>query len=97
LIIEDDLLRNRVNRPGVLRSARLTESSGEGVVDILTWLETTPSLNSSQRQLLLDLAAGEDAVSIAARDGLPVARVQERISRARNVGWNAFQAERRVA
>lgn len=63
------------------------------VVELYQWIDTSPSLSSSERQLLHDLASGEDAESLAARDGVPVARMRERISRARAAGRLAYRRE----
>ncbi|OMB89902.1 hypothetical protein A5746_21690 [Mycolicibacterium conceptionense] len=63
------------------------------VVDLIRWLDTSPTLGTSERRLLRDLAAGEDAESLARRDDVPLARMRERISRARSTGRSAYQNE----
>lgn len=63
------------------------------LVDVFQWLATSPSLHSAERRLLHDLAAGEDAESLARRDHVPVARMRERISRARSAGRAAYRQE----
>jgi hypothetical protein len=63
------------------------------VVDLIQWIDTSPSLSPGERRLLRDLAAGEDAESLARRDDVPVTRMRERISRARSVGKAAYQSE----
>lgn len=63
------------------------------VVDIHIWLETTPSLGADHRQLLQALAAGDDTWTLAAKHGVPVNRMRERISRARAAGWDAYRSE----
>ncbi|GAB2646738.1 hypothetical protein [Kribbella swartbergensis] len=71
-------------------------SSSDGAIDeldIRLWLETTPALTADQRDLLRALADGADAESLAQLHGIPVQRVRERISRARRVGWAAYQRE----
>ncbi|MGP3967392.1 hypothetical protein [Streptomyces sp. 6N223] len=64
-------------------------------VEILAWLRTEPSLSDSDRVLLNDLARGHDAASMAQRHGVPLARMRERISRARRRArklWLATEA-----
>lgn len=63
------------------------------VVELIEWIDTSPSLSTGERRLLRDLAAGEDAESLARRDDVPVARMRERISRARSVGKAGYQSE----
>lgn len=63
------------------------------VVDILAWLRTTPSLSLAERELLLDLAAGEDAESLARRTGAKIASVRQKISRARAAARTAWEID----
>ena len=52
-------------------------------VEILQWLETTSGLTPAERGLLLRLARGEDAETIADAAGVPLHLMRQRISRAR--------------
>lgn len=63
------------------------------VIELIQWIDTSPSLSQGERRLLRDLVAGEDAESLARRDGVPVTRMRERISRARSVGKAGYQSE----
>lgn len=90
---DQEILRNRDTRPGVHRQHRLAlEAEGSGI-DIRDWLARTSSLTDGQRRILSDLADGHDAGTLSVRDRAPLSRVQERISRARRVGWVAYQQE----
>jgi DNA-directed RNA polymerase specialized sigma24 family protein len=63
-------------------------------VDALLWLEATNGLSDRERELLLGLTAGEDAESLSRRVNVPVQRMRERISRARQAAgaaWNHDQ------
>lgn len=60
---------------------------------VLWWLRTTTSLADDQRSILYLLACGEDAVTLAARAGIPVKRMREEISRARRIARVAYDAE----
>ncbi|MBB4140416.1 hypothetical protein [Microbacterium invictum] len=60
---------------------------------ILWWLRTTTSLTEDERSILVLLARGEDAMSLASLTGIPVKRMREQISRARRVGRLAYGAE----
>ncbi|MFF9567607.1 hypothetical protein [Streptomyces sp. NPDC014685] len=62
------------------------------VVEILEWLRVEPRISQEQRTLLMALARGEDADSLAHREGLPVARMRERISRARKAARQLWKA-----
>lgn len=53
------------------------------VVELMAWLSNEPGLAKNERSLLVALARGGDAASLAARHGLPLPRMRERISRAR--------------
>ncbi|MFK0402736.1 hypothetical protein ACIQTT_10430 [Microbacterium sp. NPDC090225] len=61
------------------------------------WMATTTALTDDQRSIIFLLADGEDAESLAARAGIPVARMREQISRARRVARLAYDAEVRFA
>ncbi|WP_433562303.1 hypothetical protein ACQP1O_33125 [Nocardia sp. CA-151230] len=63
------------------------------VVDLRRWLNTTRALNPEERQLLLDLADGEDAASLSPRCAVPTVRMRERISRTRSRGRSAYRTE----
>lgn len=76
------------------RVIELPVTDGEiEVLDILVWLETTPSLTETERTILRHLAAGEDAATLAPTYDIPAARMRERISRARAAGRAAYQRE----
>lgn len=92
LIQEGQVLRNRPPRPGIHRAERLSHDGLTGVVELRDWLARTPGLNPAQRQILGDLADGHDAQSIADRDLVPVARVRERIARARQAARAAYHS-----
>lgn len=87
------VLRNLDSWPGVHREERLAQEPDERVVDTLDWLAQTTSLTEGQRRVLSDLADGHDAHSLSTRDAVPPSRIQERISRARRAGWQAYQHE----
>jgi len=87
------VLRNRDVRPGVHRQERLAQPSDEAAIDTLDWLARTSTLNDKQRRILSDLAEGHDAHTLSVRDRVPLNRIQERISRARRVGWDAYLHE----
>ena len=70
-----------------------SDDSGYAVVDMRLWLLSSPRLKSSEKVLLLALASGHDAESLAARDGLPIAQVRQRISRARRAAVAAYTVE----
>ncbi|MGW7314630.1 hypothetical protein [Streptomyces sp. NPDC054865] len=52
-------------------------------IELFEWLRADPGIPQSQRVVLLALAHGDDAESLATRDGLALSRARERISRAR--------------
>ncbi|WP_406133174.1 hypothetical protein [Streptomyces zaomyceticus] len=56
---------------------------GYPVVEIVEWLRAEPGISHAQRVVLQALAHGDDAETLADRQGLPVPRARERISRAR--------------
>lgn len=87
------VLCNSEPRPGVHRPERLCLYPDEAAVDVRDWLVRTTSLTDGQRRILSDLADGHDATTLSIRDHLPLNRVQERISRARRIGWAAYQQE----
>jgi hypothetical protein len=62
------------------------------LVEINEWLRSEPGISQEQRALLQALARGEDAASLAHCEGLPVARVRERISRARRAAREIWKA-----
>lgn len=69
--------------------------AGYLVVEIRAWLQTEPQLANGERTLLEDLTHGHDAASIARRNGVPLPRMRERISRARRRArtlWTAAEA-----
>lgn len=70
---------------------------GYDVVDLLQWLDTTPALTTRERWLLRALAGGADAEVLAEILGVPVARVRERIARARRTAVAAYSREVRSA
>lgn len=65
--------------------------------DLRLWLDTTPSLSARERWILQSLADGADAESLSALLNLPIARVRERISRARRTAGAAYDREVRCA
>ncbi len=79
-------------RDGSLPDVRAVQED-YAVVDVIQWIDTSPALGVSDRRLLRDLAAGEDAESLACRDGVPVRRMRERISRARSVCKACYERE----
>ncbi|WP_435059407.1 hypothetical protein [Streptomyces sp. bgisy060] len=52
-------------------------------IEMLAWISVEPGFKEPDRALLIDLALGQDAEMLAERDGVPVARIRERISRCR--------------
>ncbi|WP_406260217.1 hypothetical protein OIA45_19260 [Streptomyces chartreusis] len=62
------------------------------LVEINEWLRGEPGISQEQRALLQALARGEDAATLAQCEGLPVARVRERISRARRAARELWRA-----
>lgn len=78
--------RSVAQEPGVI-------DGGYALVDLIHWLHTTPALTASERRLMLSLAEGEDAESIACELGVPVARIRERVSRVRKVARSAYRLE----
>ena len=62
-------------------------------VDLLLWLRNTASLTDCQRRLLLALADGAEPEVLAANAGVPVARMRERIARARSAAREAYKTE----
>ncbi|MFD8248463.1 hypothetical protein [Nocardia sp. NPDC059691] len=53
------------------------------LAEIRVWIQSEPALTVGDRAMLNSLAAGENAESLAHRNGLPVTHVRQRISRAR--------------
>ena len=70
---------------------------GFDTVDLRQWLDTTPSLSTRERWILQALADGADAEMLSALLNLPLARVRERISRARRTAIAAHDREVRCA
>lgn len=70
---------------------------GFDAADLRQWLDTTPSLSTRERWILQALADGADAEMLSALLNLPLARVRERISRARRVASAAYTREVRCA
>jgi hypothetical protein len=70
---------------------------GFDAADLRQWLDTTPSLSTRERWILQALADGADAEMLSALLNLPLARVRERISRARRVASAAYNREVRCA
>lgn len=71
------------------------EDQNYRLAEILLWLQTEPALTANDRTTLRALADGEDATSLAHHYGLPIARIRERISRARRHGrqiWHEMSA-----
>jgi hypothetical protein len=62
-------------------------------VEILQWLETTSRITSAERGLLLRLARGEEAGSIADASGVPLHLMRQRISRARAAARAAWHLD----
>jgi len=90
---DEGILRNREPRPGVHRQDRLAQQPDGIAIDTLDWLARTAGLTEGQRRILYDLADGQDARTLSTRDLVPLERVQERISRARRAGRQAYQHE----
>lgn len=61
--------------------------------ELRDWLDRTPTVSTEERQLLIGLAGGDDASSLARERGVPVQRMHERISRARTRAHDAYTAE----
>jgi hypothetical protein len=59
-------------------------------VDMTLWLERTDGITAPERAILQDLAAGEDAESMADRAKVPVSSMRQKISRARSSARRAL-------
>ena len=70
---------------------------GFDTADLRQWLDTTRLLSARERWILQALADGADAEMLSAWLNLPLARVRERISRARRVASAAYAREVRCA
>ncbi|MGY3680906.1 hypothetical protein ACVWXU_004529 [Streptomyces sp. TE33382] len=70
---------------------------GYPVVEFREWLRTEPGISQAHRVVLQAIAQGEDAESLANRQGLPVTRMRERISRARKSARQLWTASAGVA
>ncbi|MEV7482703.1 hypothetical protein ACIQGA_09635 [[Kitasatospora] papulosa] len=90
------LERRKIIAPLISLDAEHTEQGGKDrdylLVEINEWLRSEPGITHDQRALLQALARGEDAASLAHCEGLPVARVRERISRARRAAREIWKA-----
>lgn len=73
------------------------EDQNYRLAEIRLWLQTEPTLAASDRRMLRDLANGEDATSLARRHRQPIARIRERISRARRHGRRVWYEKALVA
>ena len=82
----------------VLERVNLPDSTGGddsafALVDMQLWLSGSQLLKEHEKCLLLDLAVGHDADSLALRDGQPVTKMRQRISRARRAATAAYAVE----
>jgi hypothetical protein len=73
-----------------------TTSDGYAAVDLLLWLERTDGISAPERAILRDLAAGEDAESLADRANVPVTSMRQKISRARSSARRAWAIDMAV-
>ncbi|MEO9322234.1 hypothetical protein ABFT23_02005 [Nocardioides sp. C4-1] len=62
-------------------------------IETVVWLTGTRAITEVQRSILMALAQGHDAASLADRQGVPIARMRERIARARAAGRRAYAGE----
>jgi hypothetical protein len=85
--------RARDDEPASAARGIGADEDGYAVVELLDWLRTSPSLTPPLRRLIVDLSRGEDALSLASKYGVPVARIRERISRARAAARAAYLRE----
>lgn len=69
------------------------DDSAFALVDMQMWLSGSQLLKEPEKDLLLDLAVGHDAESLALRDGQPVTKMRQRISRARRAAIAAYAVE----
>ncbi|WP_194897789.1 hypothetical protein [Catenulispora pinisilvae] len=65
-------------------------------IDIMLWLERTNGITAPERAILQDLAAGEDAESLADRANVPVTSMRQKISRARSSARRAWTTDMAV-
>jgi hypothetical protein len=63
------------------------------VIELRSWLQTTPGLTGNQRRLLTLVAEHDDPGAVAAEYGVPQARIRERVSRARRAAHAAYTSE----
>lgn len=70
---------------------------GYPVVEFREWLRMEPGIPPAHRAVLQALAQGDDAEILATRQGLPVTRMRERISRARKSARQLWTASAGVA
>lgn len=73
-----------------------TTSDGYAAIDMLLWLERTDGISAPERAILQDLAAGEDAESLADRANVPVTSMRQKISRARSSARRAWAIDMAV-
>ncbi|MFE6981114.1 hypothetical protein [Streptomyces griseus] len=59
------------------------EEFGYAQTEMICWISSELGFKDAERSLLIDLALGHDCEILAQRDGLPVQRVREHISRSR--------------
>ncbi len=85
--------RPRADDPGSAAPDPGADEGGYAAVELLDWLRMSPSLTTPERRLILDLSRGEDASSLASKYGVPIARIRERISRARATARAAYGRE----
>jgi DNA-directed RNA polymerase specialized sigma24 family protein len=67
-----------------------TAGRQEDVIELRSWLRSTPHVTEQQRRLLILLAEGHDAVDVAALLDIPILRAREQISRARRAARSAY-------
>lgn len=66
-------------------------------IDLREWLRSTRGLGENERQLLTLVADHDDSQAVAAEYGVALARIQERISRARRAARAAFATDMAAA
>lgn len=91
-IVPVDSLDHEAERYSFAQEPAITDG-GYALVDLLQWIHSTSALTDRERRLMLALADGEDAESIASTSGVPIKRVRERISRVRKVARAAYNLE----
>lgn len=89
-----DALASQSDDSGMTRAETTGSDDPEfDAIELRAAVGQLTGLTVQQRTLLLDLASGETAETLALRSGQPVARLREQISRARSVGWAAWQRQ----